>query len=1429
MFFESLETRQVLSSFPAPLDSWDQAEFLEAQAIVRFRADASPQQIQQLLSAMQIGVVTTWDELDMSHVRFPTVRGRDETIAKIKQLHENAIVEYAEPNFISHTSVIPNDPLFGDEWGMHNVGQPSPFLPGNPFEDPVGPGVFDADIDAPEAWDNSTGDPNIVIAIIDSGIDYNHPDLAANIWTNPNEPPDGIDNDGNGFVDDVVGWDSFNLDNDPIDDNGHGSHVAGTVGAVGNNNIGVAGVMWNVKLMALKAADAAGALSTASIVGALTYVTRMKTQFGVNIVASNNSYGGPAFSFAQYDATRLSTNAGIGFVAAAGNNSDNIDNAATPAYPAGFNLPGVISVAATNRQDGLATFSNRGFFNVDLGAPGVAIMSTWTTIQPPVPCGISQNPLLPPAGYCFLSGTSMASPMVAGAYGIVKSFAPSMTVAEVKNLLMTTVDLLPPLRFVTASGGRLNLRRAIEQVGQNEIRGTVWRDIDGDSKFDASETGLGGFTVYVDRNNNGVRDTGDPSTVSQADGTYVLRTNLGPGTFVVREVVNPGYKQTFPTQADGFAHTIVLESRNDSVGGLNFGNFPIPGSVSGIKYNDVNGNGQRDVGEPGLAGFVIYVDINNDGIIGVGEPASITDSQGRFQINNVLPGAFTVREVQKPGFVQTEPDPSLPAAGGIPVIVIGNQTTSGLLFGNRSAIDWGDAPASYGTLSANNGARHGLLPGFFLGDATDTGNVHIDDEANGLPNVDASGDDLDQDDDEDGVIFVTDVIPGQNATIQVSVSSGAYGSGFLHGWIDFNNDGDFFDAGEQIIKNRSLSTGTHLITFAVPAGATVADTYARFRWGIQRDLGPTGLANGGEVEDYTTAARAIAPTAINDFATFGRDSNFIDNPIDVMANDFPGVSGAPIQILDFDATSTKGGLVILDDQGNADPTDDILRYKPAPGFLGQGAQADTFQYRIWDGVNISNSATVTIDVIPLDPVAVDDTFDVLQNTTTDLDVLANDIEGVNGPLSILVADSPTAAGGTATPVGGKIRYTPPSASFQGSDTFSYTVFDGANVSTAQVLVQVGGPTASQIVQIEFSVVKMVGGNPVQLGPNAPVVAGETLELVATTLDRRAQFADPDVPSILDARGVLSAYVDALYNSNLVTPVPEANIYGVDIDFGFLYNAVQSATASTPGIVDEAGGLIATLPVPPAPPIGPGPHQLFRLRFTVNENVVGSFRFSPNPAENTSFFETTVNDTIPGFPSVIPVDFDEIFFKSSPTIQVVGDGEGEGTNVANPLDVNQDTIVSPIDALLVITQLNRFGAGTYSPMLAAASGQGVPENFLDVNTDGMVTAMDAKLVIDYLNVKAAAARASSLQPEGEGDADTALLVSSTSSISSTSSSASTPTTTASDQVDYADSVDQVFVDDRFVTKPAPSAIAPVEEHDDEEAAEEDDFFTVLGSN
>lgn len=1423
MLFESLEDRRVLASFPAPISSWEQAEFVDAQAIVRFRGDATPMQIQMALNTVGAQVVTSWDELDMMQVRFITARGPQQTIASTKMLHENAAVEYAEPNLMRHLSVVPNDPIFVDEWGLNNLGQNSPYPPPtNPLADPPGGGTFDADIDAVEAWNTTTGNPNVVVAIIDSGIELTHPDLVNNIWTNPNETPDGIDNDNNGFVDDIFGFDTFDLDNDPTDENGHGTHVAGTVGAEGDNNIGVAGVAWNAKLMAVKAADAGGGLTTASIVGAQIYVTRMK-QRGVNIVASNNSYGAlgaGAFSFAEFDAIRITTQAGIVFVAAAGNDGVNTDNPTLPHYPSSYNLPGIISVAATDRNDGLAVFSNRGFNSVDLGAPGVAILSTFPTNLPPL-VGQPPAPNVPPIGYNWLSGTSMASPMVAGAVALLRGFDPSLTVAQTKSILINSVDPILPLRNLSVSGGRLNVAAALDDIPRAEFHGTVFQDVDGDARFDAGEPGLQGWTVYVDLNNNRALDGNEFATVSQADGTYNLGATLAPGQYFIREVVQPGSVQTLPNQQSGFAYQVTVVSRTDVFQGLNFGNKSSPGSVAGIKYNDLDGDGQRDAGEPGIPGVVIYVDVNNDGKIGVGEPGAITTSTGAFQINNILPGIYTVREVSRPGYLQTEPDPNDPDLGGIAnVIVVAGNVTSGLLFGNRLARDYGDAPNTYGTLISSNGPSHGFLSGFYLGDSTDSSTVHLDDEANGIPTADADGDDLNGDDDEDGVAFLTNVIPGQNATIRVDVSSGSYGSGILQGWIDFNNDGDFLDADEQILKNKVLATGTYLFTFLVPATASVADTFSRFRWGLERDMGPTGPATAGEVEDHPTSSRALAPTANDDGPfTVGRDTNFISNEFDVLANDFPGVGGLPFTIFSVDAVSVEGGLVQID------TTNNTIRYQPPAGYLGP----DSFTYTISDGVRVSNPGTVTVNVVPLDPVAVDDTFNLsVGSAAVPIDVLANDIEGINGPLTV-VAIGPRSAGGVATynSVTKKIVYTPPSPTFQGADTFTYFVSDGTFTSSANVLVQVGGPAPNQIVQIEYKVLNSQGQELGVGGAPAPQV-GDTITLAAFTRDLRGSFPDPIFPgSFPDASGVLSAYADVLYDASVVRPVAANNLYGIDITFGAFYPEFESATSANPGIVDEAG---ANTNLAFEYSLGSGDNLLFTIKYKVLAD--GAIKFLGNPEEDSAnfTFETQVHSQTTGQPVVVPNS--DIFFKHSPTIQVGASAEGEATNAFNPLDVNLDGVVTPNDAMLVINQLNRYGAGPYSPMLAAALGQGVPEYFYDVNSDGNVTPFDAKLVIDHLNLMANQAKSSSAQVSGEGEGEDGGGIVSQAlgpTVTSSSPSSSSSTSDAGDPASFARRVDQLLTDDLAAVKGTPAVMASVEGDDDQEEEDEDAFFAELGDD
>lgn len=362
----------------------------------------------------------------------------------IKALSTDPNVLYVEPNYLVVPTVppspspelIPNDPQFGALWNLDNTGQTG--------------GTPDADIDAPEAWDLSTGDPNWVVAVLDTGVDYTHPDLAANMWRNEPECAGsvGVDDDGNGFVDDCHGIDTFDDDADPMDLSGHGTHVTGILGAVGQNALGVVGVAFRVQIMACRFLGPEGG-TIADAIACLDYVLLMK-QRGVNVIATNNSWGGGGFSQALKDAIAAQMNAGLLFVAAAGNAGSNNDF--FPFYPASFFLPNLLAVAATDDRDAMAGFSQFGAHSVHLGAPGVNIWST-----------------LPGGDWAALSGTSMATPHVTGLAVLLKAQDPSRDWRALKNLILTGGDLLPTLDR-TISGRRLNAQGSLTCNGRTLFR-----------------------------------------------------------------------------------------------------------------------------------------------------------------------------------------------------------------------------------------------------------------------------------------------------------------------------------------------------------------------------------------------------------------------------------------------------------------------------------------------------------------------------------------------------------------------------------------------------------------------------------------------------------------------------------------------------------------------------------------------------------------------------------------------------------------------------------------------------------------------------------------------------------------------------------------------------------------------------------------------
>ncbi len=367
------------------------------------------------------------DRAEVERVKLPAGTAR---ATAIRELESDPAVAYAEPNWIYTHQATASDPFVTDGrlWGAY--GDIS--APANQYGS-----------QAAEAWTRgNTGSASVYVGVIDEGIQFDHPDLDANVWVNPFDAADGVDNDKNGYVDDVRGWDFANGDatiydggtRGSLDD--HGTHVSGTIAAEANNDAGLAGVTWSTKLISGKfLGRRGGALSDA--VKAVDYFTKLKTDRGLNIVATNNSWGGGGFAQSLLDAITRANKANILFIAAAGNSGTNNDT--TASYPSNYDVPNVIAVAAIDKTGGLASFSQFGAKTVDIGAPGVDVWST-----------TAYN------GYSTYNGTSMATPHVTGAAALYAASHPGANAATIKSAILTSAVPTASLSGKTVTGGRLN-------------------------------------------------------------------------------------------------------------------------------------------------------------------------------------------------------------------------------------------------------------------------------------------------------------------------------------------------------------------------------------------------------------------------------------------------------------------------------------------------------------------------------------------------------------------------------------------------------------------------------------------------------------------------------------------------------------------------------------------------------------------------------------------------------------------------------------------------------------------------------------------------------------------------------------------------------------------------------------------------------------
>ena len=1295
MRLEALENREMLA---ADLGVDLSVPAVPSELVIQFEPGTTPALMQLIARENGAEIVQTFSHLDSAHVRLlapSEAPGADpgsndagsgqssgDTLAPvvsidiINQWTSSDRVLLAEPNYLREAEAIPNDEFHSLQWGNHNEG----------FFGPQVIGIPDADIDAHEAWEITTGQTvspagvnEVVIAIIDTGTSLNPSnitdDLRENFWINSEEiPNNGLDDDGNGWIDDYHGYDFADLDPDPSDADGHGTHVAGTVGAVGNNDRLVSGVAWNTKLMILRAGNPG--FSLGAQLGSYNYMIEQKLR-GVNLVASNNSYGGPTFSGVEEFAIGETIDAGILFIAASGN--DGVNNDLTPHYPSGYSLDGIISVGASDAADESAIFSNNGIVTVDIHGPGVDILSTQ-----PIPIVLD-----------FFDGTSMATPHVSGVAALLGDLAPGATPAELKSWILAGVDLKPAFAGQSVTGGRLNALGAINAMPRGTVSGVVFDDRNENGSQDVGELGIGGVTIILDRNFDGIeQEVGEWSVVTANDGSYSI-PNYWHTDFQLVIIIPAPVPPIGPSPFEPPAPIIVPDPGRGN-------DLPIdiplirdqPGGISGVVFNDINSNGRQDPNtliaqsEPGIGGVYVFLDLNNDDRMQLNEPVVVTSDDGAFDfaLHHDLPTrSYTARIVVPPGWSMTSPA----SAEHFFTTGLSAAPISGLDYGltGGDAYDFGDLGNA--TSLAAGGPSHGVLTGFHLG-------ADVDREVDAV-SVDAF---------DDGVTITSSLFAGGTVTADVEVVLGGFRPGYLQAWVDANGDGDF-TADEQVIANLRLMDGTHTVSFVMPASATTGAVAARFRYGWEFGIGPLGPAMAGEVEDYILNIAGDAPIANPD--VFSVNENSSANTLAVLVNDFASSSGGLfVQALDTSATS--GTVAISTDQ-------QTVLYTPRPSFSG----VDTFTYTVTDNSGLTSTASVSVTVTPTfaNPVAVDDQELVVINSPgTEINVLANDLPGSNGPLRIsAIPVGPSNGGvtidnrGTTDPTDDVLVYIP-TQNYQGIDQITYQVSDQFGVtSTAVATVFVGDSNTGDLVAYFVEFTTRDGVTP--LANNQITLGGDFL------VNIYVQDIRPITTQLPEAdHGVFAGFIDLLY------PAGAVSLDG-NVAFNGDYSVVlQPPNVFVPGIIDEAGAVRDIGDIEP----GSAKKLLFRAPFMAN--ALGVVTFVPNPADliGTETPQTFGdNDTLIYNPTdhVLPNDISYL----SNTITVVANGES-GHNAKMPADVNRDGRVGTDDLAALVS----FVHAKYSGLAEGESQpQFIPsgEGYFDATGEGLVNAADILYAVQAL--------------------------------------------------------------------------------------------------
>ena len=746
----------------------------------------------------------------------------------------------------------------------------------------------------------------------------------------------------------------------------------------------------------------------------------------------------------------------------------------------------------------------------------------------------------------------------------------------------------------------------------SSITGQVFADENINGILDPTEEGVSNVTVFIDSDNDGSLDPFEPRTQTDVNGDYEF-VQFTSGVFTVAAILPSGFSQTTPL--DPNSHTVFL-APGQTVGDLNFGLATGQPLSDGGVFHDLNEDGVRDANEEGLSGFFVYVDLNNNGSVDFNEPSDISAADGSFTLGIEGEGDFVIRQQAPAGWTQTYPADNMGH-----LVTIGPGVSVGdLQFGNAGQLmDFGDSPAPYPVTIEEDGARYGFLAGFQLG-------ALLDGEGNGVHTVNSDGDDTNSLPDEDGVV-VSNLFVGQSATADVTVNIGNYPRGYLQMFLDFNRDGDWDDANEQVIADARIgrnaddpsgqcvlvnaNTDTYQCTISVPDSAQPGPTQLLTRYGWELGIGSTGPGMAGEVEAYELNILGGDPDAIDDQLEVDQDSTL--NTLDVLANDLPSFNG-PLSIF---AINGQPGPITTQNAGSLSIAIDgqSLIYTPAAGRFG----IDQFTYTVTDPNGNTDTAAVTINIRPTftAPVAVDDHFmDVGPNANT-LDVLQNDIPGQNPPITIDSFTQPE-NGTVAIAQGGQALIYTPNDQFTNLDQFTYTVRDDVgtdcpnNRCTATVSVQVDqngdpapDPSDDDLVKLSFTVTSVED----LTTPIESIGSGEIFSLNVFYDDLRDAdpLPSPPGPDGVDESGVYAAYQDILFDPQLAQPVRVSGGLGLDITFSQAYSNVVFADPSTPGVIEEVGATQS-----PNVPLGQDAILAYSIRFQAVGT--GPLTFTGDPAD-----------------------------------------------------------------------------------------------------------------------------------------------------------------------------------------------------------------------